>query len=106
MSENSHASMANLELCRELYTEPDRQRFYTDYQAALDAEQLALAELEAHWENRPTTWQFWKKPPEAWKLVQSQLLERYRLARNTLDALAASHPLLVRVFGYKRQPLN
>lgn len=34
MSEEATAAMTNLELSRELYTEDQRNQFYTDYQAA------------------------------------------------------------------------
>ncbi|WP_223508726.1 MULTISPECIES: hypothetical protein [unclassified Pseudomonas] len=103
MSEEATAAMTNLELCRELYTEDQRRKFYADYQAARCANEAAF---EAYCElDDPRGWKFWQRPPTDWNAKQEKLMEAYQQARRAVITLEHAHPLLVKVYLHKGHPI-
>ena len=105
MSE-SHAALANLELSRELYTEEQRTQFYTDLQAAINAEHTAYQALCDHSGTYPVGWKFWQKAPAEWKSKHDGLRNGYADACVAASGMQEAHPLLARVFSQKWQPLG
>lgn len=106
MSEEAAEALANLELGRELYTEPQRNQFYTDFQIALENVRLAQRTSSIHWETNPIGWKFWQSPPAAWKEEARRLLKVCRDATRAQEQLEKAHPLLVKTFWFKYQPVE
>lgn len=103
MSEEATAAMTNLELSRELYTEDQRNQFYTDYQAARCAAKEAYDEYFGL--DDPRGWKFWQRPTADWKAKQEKLLESYRQAHMAVKTMEQEHPLLVQVYMHKSRPI-
>lgn len=103
MSEEATAAMANLELCRELYSENQRNQFYTDFRAARCAAEAALKQLYDLAE--PEGRRFWQRPPAVWKEKRELLMAAHREARKVVYTMEQQHPLLVRVYMHKFFPI-
>lgn len=105
MSVSSNSAMVNLELSRELYSDDQRKQFYSEFQAALNAERSAYRAFNRHLRTNPAKWKFWKRAPLEWKQTEKRLADEYIQACLTLNKLKKSYPLLVDVFYYKHEPL-
>jgi hypothetical protein len=101
MSEEATAAMANLELCRELYTEDQRRQFYSDYHGARYAEAASNDAYIEHANRRG--WKLW--PSAGWREKNQQLVTSCRQARMTVKAMEQGHPLLVKVYLHKAYPI-
>jgi hypothetical protein len=77
----------NTMLDREPNIVDQRERFTSDFHAAMNAEKAAFQALDAHWQSNPVKWQLWRRPPVEWKQTESQLTEDYKQACLTLSQL-------------------
>ncbi|MEG0869474.1 MAG: hypothetical protein RSG77_20855 [Hafnia sp.] len=100
------AALVNLELSRELYTDDQRKQFFAEFQAAIDARLAAFKAIKAHRRNKPDKWKIWKRSPAEWRQASAKLKQAYSQECWTLIHLKNSHPLLVKIFSYKTEPLN
>lgn len=106
MSEEAAEALANLELGRELYTDSQRTQFYTEFELALENVGLAERNSSIHWETNPIGWKFWQTPPVAWTEESHSLLKLYRDAVRSKENLEKAHPLLVKIYWFKYQPVD
>jgi len=106
MSDEATEALANLELSRELYSEAQRNQFYIDYQQSLENERLAEQNYDNHWKTNPTGWKFWKRAPASWDEELRRLMKFYRDANHAKQKVEAAHPLLVKIYWFKYQPVE
>jgi len=106
MSDKATEAMANLELVRELYTEAQRNQFYIDYHQALENQQEADRKWSSHWRTDPVGWKFWKRRPASWEQESLSLSKLWQDATHVMKQLEMNHPLLVKIYWFKYQPLD
>lgn len=100
-----NAALANLELVRELYTVDQRNEFFKDYPAALNIRRDTQNALITHLRADPVGWKFWKKRPAEYVERKLELANDHLNACELVAKLRKSHPLLVKIYSYKSEPV-